>query len=97
MKDLSSIIFIELNKLYDNFINIEQQGMLSYIQMDLLYNPSENVTYTYFINMISSVANTLLQTLNYDVKTLIKLIDRDYCNNLLTLRYNLKNVVSMNF
>ncbi|CAD8193890.1 unnamed protein product [Paramecium pentaurelia] len=97
MQDLASVIFDNLRNMYDTFIGIEQSGMLSSINLDFLYQNNENVTYTYFINIISNVADTLFQALNYNIQTLIQLIDRNYLDNLLMLRYNLKNVVNMNF
>ncbi|CAK61089.1 unnamed protein product (macronuclear) [Paramecium tetraurelia] len=97
MADLASIIFDNLRNMYDTFIGIEQSGMLSSINLDFLYQDNENVTYTYFINIISNVADTLFQALKYNIKTLVQLIDRNYLDNLLMLRYNLKNVVNMNF
>ncbi|CAD8162327.1 unnamed protein product [Paramecium octaurelia] len=97
MKDLSSVMFSNLRDMYDTFIGIESSGMLSQINLDFLYQSNENVTYTYFINIISNVADTLFQALNYNMQTLIQLIDRNYIDNLLMLRYNLKNVVDMNF
>lgn len=96
MQELSEIIFVNLNNLYNTFIQIEVQGLLNLITLDLLYNPSENVTYTYFINIISNVADQLFEALNYNITTFASKLDREYLNNLLTLRYNLKNVVLMN-
>ncbi|CAD8127345.1 unnamed protein product [Paramecium sonneborni] len=96
MNDLAQVVFINLTKMYDIFIGIEDSGMLSFISLDFLYQKNENVTYTYFINLISAVSNTLFEALKYDVKTLIQIIDRNYLDNLLMLRYNLKNVVVMN-
>lgn len=37
MHDLSKVVFIDLNKMYDIFIGIEESGMLSYINLDFLY------------------------------------------------------------
>ncbi|CAK69076.1 unnamed protein product (macronuclear) [Paramecium tetraurelia] len=96
MQDLAQIVFIDLSKMYKIFIGIEESGMLSYINLDMLYQSNENVTYTYFINLISTVSDQLFEALNYDVTTLIQIIDRRYLDNLLMLRYNLKNVVLMN-
>ncbi|CAD8116246.1 unnamed protein product [Paramecium sonneborni] len=96
MRDLAQIIFYDLTNMYDTFIGVESSGMLNLINLDFLYQNNENVTYTYFINIISNVADTLFQALNYNIQTLIQLIDRNYIDNLLMLRYNLKNVVDMN-
>ncbi|CAD8212474.1 unnamed protein product [Paramecium pentaurelia] len=96
MHELSKVVFIDLSRMYDIFIGIEESGMLSYINLDFLYQSNENVTYTYFINLISAVSDTLFEALKYDVTTLIQIIDRNYLDNLLMLRYNLKNVVVMN-
>ncbi|CAD8101568.1 unnamed protein product [Paramecium primaurelia] len=93
---LADTMLGSLRNMYDTFIGIEFQGMLSKINLDFLYQENEEVTYTYFINFISNIADLLFQAQYHTVQNLDELIDQNYLDNLLTLRYNLKNVNYMN-
>ncbi|CAD8206676.1 unnamed protein product [Paramecium octaurelia] len=93
---LADTMLGSLRSMYDTFIGIEYQGMLSKINLDFLYQDNEVVTYTYFINFISNIADLLFQAQYHTFDDLGDLIDQNYLDNLLTLRYNLKNVNYMN-
>lgn len=54
------------------------------------------VKFTYFSNFISNTATILFEAGDRSLDTIDQLIDKIYMDNLLTLRYNIKNVIAIN-
>lgn len=85
-----------LASLYDIYISIEEEGLLSTIRIDLMSEPAYDVSYTYFVNFLKTVANTVYRAKHYRASNITELIDLKYANAVVLLRYNFRNVFNMN-
>ncbi|CAD8050403.1 unnamed protein product [Paramecium primaurelia] len=88
--------FENLGIMYPKFIEIENMGLLSNISIQLLGLPRKTVSYTEFINNIQNTLQYFFQIKYFSHDETDQVLDLDYVNSVVTLRYNLKYVFDMN-
>ncbi|CAD8128287.1 unnamed protein product [Paramecium sonneborni] len=96
LKNMEKETFSNLSKMYPNFLEIENMGLLPNISLKLLGIERQTVSYTEFITFIQNALQYLFQFQSIIKENIQKTLDLDFVNSIVTLRYNLKYVFDMN-
>ncbi|CAK66035.1 unnamed protein product (macronuclear) [Paramecium tetraurelia] len=96
LKHQGNETFENLGVMYPKFIEIENMGLLNNISIQLLGFPRKTVSYTEFINSIQNTLQYFFQIKYFSDEATDQVLDIDYINSVITLRYNLKYVFDMN-
>ncbi|CAD8063529.1 unnamed protein product [Paramecium sonneborni] len=96
LKHLGNETFGNLGIMYPKYIEIENMGLLPNISIQLLGLPRKTVSYTEFINNIQNTLQYFFQIKYFSSEAMDQVLDINYVNSVVTLRYNLKYVFDMN-
>ncbi|CAK73522.1 unnamed protein product (macronuclear) [Paramecium tetraurelia] len=96
LKHMERETFQNLSNMYPKFLEIENMGLLPNISLKLLQLQRQTVSYTEFITYIQNTLQYLFQFNLFSQEHRKKVLELDYVNAVVTLRYNIKYVFDMN-